>query len=110
MRDIVIASRLHKSCLFPSSKSSDYVIRNAENKKFRTDLRSTDPIHDFATRRLIPLAQNHQAFRGGHFQAAPKEFTIFLVTKLAGCGLMHVPFALSLNGALKKILNTWGST
>jgi hypothetical protein len=29
--------------------------------------------------------------------------------KLAGCELMHGPFALSFNGALRKILNTWGS-
>jgi len=63
--DLVIASRLHKSCLPPSYKSSDYVIRNAENKKFKKDLRSTYPIHDFATRRLIPPAQNHLGLRGG---------------------------------------------
>ena len=68
--DVVIASGLQKSCLLPSSTSSDYVIRNVENKKFRNDLRSTGPIQNSATRRLIPLAQNHLGLRGGHFQAA----------------------------------------
>jgi hypothetical protein len=107
--DLVIASGLQKSFLFPSSKSSDYVIRYAENKKFMVDLRSVGPIQNSATRRLIPLAQNHLGLRGGHFQAALKEFATFLVTKPTGCGLMQGPFALSLNGALRKILNTWGS-
>jgi hypothetical protein len=54
--DLLIASRLQKSYLLPSSKSSDHVIRSAENKKFRNDQRSTGPIQNSATRRLIPLA------------------------------------------------------
>jgi len=106
--DLVIAYGLQKSCLLPLSKSSDYVIRNAENKKFRNDLRFKGPIQNSATRRFIPLAQKHLDLRGEHFQAALKEFATFLVTKPDGCGLMQGPFALSLNGALRKILNTWG--
>jgi hypothetical protein len=38
-----------------------------------------------------------------------KEFATILVTRSGGCSLLHGPFALSLNSALYKILNTWGS-
>jgi hypothetical protein len=38
-----------------------------------------------------------------------KEFATILVTRLGGCSLLQGPFALSINGALNKILNTWGS-
>jgi hypothetical protein len=33
-----------------------------------------------------------------------------LVTRPSGCSLMRGPFALFLNGALGKIIHTWGST
>ena len=63
-------------------------------------------IQSFATRRLIPLALNHMGLRGGHFQAMWKEFATILVTNIGGCSLLQAPFAISLNGALHKILNT----
>ncbi len=56
--DIVIASALQLSCLLPSTRSSDYVIKEVEDKKFRRDASSMGPIPDSATRRLIPLAMN----------------------------------------------------
>ena len=39
----------------------------------------------------------------------PKEFATILVTRPGGCSLLQGPFALSINDALHKILNTWGS-
>ena len=38
-----------------------------------------------------------------------KEFATILVTMPDGCYLLQGPFALTINGALHKILNTWGS-
>ena len=38
-----------------------------------------------------------------------KELATILVTKPGGCSLPQGPFALSINIALYKILNTWGS-
>ena len=58
---------------------------------------------------MVPLALNHLGLRGGHFQAVLKEFATILVTRPGGCTLLQGPFALSINGALLKILNTWGS-
>jgi hypothetical protein len=107
--DIVITSALKHSCLFNATKGSDYVIRAAESVKFRADARSSGPIQSSATRRLIPLALNHMGLRGAHFQAMLMEFATILVTRPGGCSLLQGPFALSLNGALHKILNTWGS-
>ena len=107
--DIVVTSALKHSCLINAVNGSDYVIRAAESLKFRADARSTSPIHSSATRRLIPLALNHTGLRGGHFQAMMKEFATILVTRPGGCSLLQGPFAFSLNGALHKILNTWGS-
>ncbi len=52
---------------------------------------------------------NHLGMRGGHFEAALKEFATLLLTKPGGCALLQGPFALSLNGALRKVLYTWGS-
>ena len=63
-----------------------------------------------ATHRLVPLAIiNHLRLRGGYFQALLKEFATNLVTRLGGCVLLQGPFALSINGALHKILNIWDS-
>ena len=109
MMDIIVTSALKQSYLIHATKGSDYVIRAAESVKFRADARSTSPIQSSATRRLIPLALNHMGLRGGHFQALLKEYATILVTKPGGCSLLHGPFALSLDGALHKILNTWGS-
>ncbi len=107
--DIVITSVLKHSCLSNATKGSDYVLRTAETVKFRKDSRSCGPIQASATRRFVPLAINHLGLRGGHFQALLKEFATTLVTRPGGCVLLQGPFALSINGALHKILNTWGS-
>ncbi len=82
--DVVIASALQPSCLLPSTRSSDYVIKQVEDRKFRKDDASAMPVQDSATMRLIPLAMNHLGRRGGHFQAALKEFATVLVTKPGG--------------------------
>ncbi len=107
--DVVITSALKQSCLLQATKGSDYAIRKAETVKFRADARSSGPIQSSSTRRLVPLALNHLGLRGGHFQAVLKEFATILVTRPGGCALLQGPFALSINGALLKILNTWGS-
>jgi hypothetical protein len=107
--DIVITSALKQSCLLQSTKGSDYAIRKVETVKFKADARSSGPIQSSSTRRLVPLALNHLGLRGGHFQAVLKEFATILVTRPGGCSLLQGPFALSTNGALLKILNTWGS-
>ena len=64
MMDVVISSSLTQSCLLPSSKSFDFVLRKAENMKFTKDLRSSSPIQKLATKRLIPLAINQHGLRG----------------------------------------------
>jgi hypothetical protein len=107
--DVVITSVLKQSCLSNASKVSDYVLRTAEAIKFKKDARSTCPIQSSATRRLVPLAINHLGLRGGHFQALLKEFATIPVTRSGGCVLLQGPFPLSINGALHKILTTWGS-
>ena len=107
--DLVITSGLKKSCLHKSISSSDFVIRDAENKKFRADANSVGPVQHSATRRLIPLAMNHLGLRGAHFESVLKEFATSVVSKPAGCSLMQGPFALTINGALRKIIHTWGS-
>ena len=107
--DSVITSALKQSCLLQASKGSDYAIRKAKYAKFRANARSAGPIQSSSTRRLVPLALNHLGLRGGHFSAVLKEFATILVTRPGGCALFQGPFALSLNGALLKIMNTWGS-
>ena len=67
------------------------------------------PIQNSVTKRPTPLALNHLELRGGHFDAVLKEYASSLVTKPGGCALLQGPFALSLNGALRKVLHTWGS-
>jgi hypothetical protein len=47
--------------------------------------------------------------RGSHFNVALREFASHLMMRPSGCSLMPGPFALSLNGALRKILYSWGS-
>jgi hypothetical protein len=107
--DVVITSALQRSCLTNTSKSSDYAIRRVETEKFRKDARSVGPIQNSSTKRFVPLALNHFGMRGGHFNAVLKEYATTLVTKPSGCPLMKGPFALSMKGALRKILNTWGA-
>jgi hypothetical protein len=107
--DVVVTSAMQKSCLNQSITSSDYVIRKAENQKFGKDSRSADPIQLSPTMRFIPLAMNHLGLRGSHFNAALREFASQLVMRPSGCSLMAGPFALSLNGALRKLIFTWGA-
>jgi len=107
--DLVVTSALQKSCLTNTSKSPDYVIRKAENEKYMKDARFANPIQNNSTNRFVPLAINHLGMRGGHFNAALHEFATTLVTKPSGCSLMKGPFALSMKGALRRILNTWGA-
>jgi hypothetical protein len=107
--DIKITSAIKHSCLTHVIKGSDYVIRDAESVKFRKDARSSGLVQSSSTRHLIPLALNHLGLRKGHFQAMLKEFATILVPSLGGCLLLQGPFALSINGALHKILNTWVS-
>ena len=59
--------------------------------------------------RFISLAMNHFGLRGSHFNAALREFASQLVMRPNGCSLVSGPFALSLNGALTKILYSWGA-
>jgi hypothetical protein len=47
---------------------------------------------------------NHFRLRGGHFNAALKEFASLLVLRPSGSALMKDPFAISLKRALPKIL------
>ncbi len=107
--DLVITSGLKKPCLFKSITSSDFVITDAENKKFRADANSVGHIEQSATKRLVPMAMNHLGLRGAHFESVLKEFATSLVSRPAGCCLLQGPFALSINGALRKIIHTWGS-
>jgi len=107
--DVVITSVMQRSCLSNTSKSSDYAIRRVESEKFRKDARSVGPIQSSSTKRFVPLALNHLGMRGGHFNAVLNEYATTLVTRPSGCPLMKGPFALSLKGALRKILNTWGA-
>jgi hypothetical protein len=105
---VVITSALQRSCLSYSSKSSDHSIRKAENDKFMKNVRSALPMQFSATKRLVPLAMNHCGLRGGHFNALLEEYATIMVTRPQGCPLMHGTFAFSTNGALRKILRTWG--
>ena len=91
------------------SKGSDYGIRDVESVKFKKDARSSCPVKSSVTHRLIALALNHLCLRGGNFHDILKEFATILVTRPGGCSLLQGPFALSINDALHKILNTWGS-
>ncbi len=107
--DIVITSAMQRSCLINSSKSSDFAIKKAEDEKFKKDARSAGPIQNCPTKRFIPLAMNDFGLRGGHFNAVLKEFASQLVLRPNGFPLMKGPFALSMNGAFMKIMNSWGS-
>ena len=100
---------MQRSCLSYSSKSSNHTIRYAENGKFKKDARSAGPIQYGATKRLVPLEMNHFSLRGGHFNALLKEIATILVTCPKRCPLMNGPFALSMKGSLRKILQSWGS-
>ena len=107
--DIINTSAIKQSCQSHAFKSSDYVIRDAESVKFRKDACSSSPAHSSSTRRLFPLALNCLGLRGGYFHAMLEDFATILVTMLVGCSLLQGPFALFINGALHKILSTWGS-
>jgi hypothetical protein len=81
----------------------------AEKEKYRKDARSTGPIQSNSTKRFVPLAMSHMGMRASHFNASLKEFAIIVVTKPSGCSLMKGPFALSMKGAIRRILNAWGA-
>ncbi len=83
--DLVIASGLTKSCLIPSSKSSDFVLKGAERAKFVKDRRSANPIASSSTIRFVPLALNRMGLRGPHFEAVLKKFSSILVSKPEEC-------------------------
>jgi hypothetical protein len=100
---------MQKSCLTQSITSSAYVVKKVENQKFGKDSRSIDPIQLSSTMRFIPLAMNHLGLRDSHFNAALREFATQLVMRPNGCSIMSGLFALSLNGALRKLLFTWGA-
>ena len=106
---LVVTSAPQNSCLTHTSKSSDYAIRKAENEKYKKDARSTGPIQNSSTKRFVPLAMKHVGLRGGHFNASLKEFATTLVTRPSGCSVMKGPFALSVKGAVRRILNAWGA-
>jgi hypothetical protein len=59
---------------------------------------------------LHPIGNKPLGTTGGHFNATLKDFASILVTRPGGCSLMRGPFALTMNGALGKILHSWGST
>jgi len=107
--DLVIASGLTKSCLTSSCKSSDFVLKAAENAKFGKDRNSVNPISSSYTKRFVPLALNHFGMRGPHFETVFKEFVTIVVIRPEGCPVLQGPFALNHFGALRKILRTWGS-
>jgi hypothetical protein len=70
----VIAPALMKSCLSSTSKSSDFVLRQVENKKISKDLKSSGPIQFSVAQWLVPLAMNRVGLRGCHFTAIREEF------------------------------------
>ena len=102
--DFAVTSGMQKSCLNQSIKSSDYVIKKVENQKLGKDIRSSGPIQLNSTMGFIPLAMHHFGLRGSHFNAALREFASQVVMHPSGCSFVSGPFALSLNGALKKIM------
>ncbi len=104
--DIVVTSALQRSCLSQTSKSSNHVVRKVENDKFMKDANSVGPIQTSSTKRFIPIAMNHFGKRGGLFNSVLKEFATIMVTRPSGYSLMRGPFALSMNGALRKILHS----
>ncbi len=69
--DIVVTSALQKSCVIQTSKSSDYVIRKAENEKYKKDARSAGPIQSSSTKRFVPLATNRLGMPGGGVTSTP---------------------------------------
>ncbi len=97
--DVVIASALQNSCLSSSTKSSDFVLRQAQNKTFMSDAKSSFSIQKSSTQRFIPLALNHVGLRGAHFTVTLREFATQLVTRPEGCPFLKGPFALSHMGA-----------
>ncbi len=86
--DLMITSSLSKSTLLHTSKSSDYALKLAENKKFNGDLRTAKPLQISTTRRFIPLVQNQCGKRGPHFEAMLRELASLLIKRSSGCCLL----------------------
>jgi len=107
--DLMVTSSINVSTLLHTSKSFDYALRLAENKKFDKDLRNPEPLKRFATRRFIPLVLNQCGKRGPHFEATLREFASLLIRRSSGCSLLQGPFAIPPKVALTRILNCWGA-
>ena len=107
--DVVLVSTLSKSCLFKSSSSSDYALRQAKNNKFNNDLRNNEPLQFSATKRFIPLAMNQFGRRGPHFEVALREHASLMIKRPSGCRLLQGPLAVPPTVALAKVLSTWGT-
>jgi hypothetical protein len=107
--DVVIMSTLTKSCLFQSSSSSDFALRQAENNKFNKDLRNSEPLQFSATKRFIPLAMNQFGRRGPHFEAVLREHASLMIKRPSGCRLLQGPLAVPPTVALSKVLSAWGA-
>jgi len=56
--DVVLFSSISKSRLLHSTTSSDFALRQTDNKKFSKDLHNPEPLQRPATQRFIPLAFN----------------------------------------------------
>jgi len=107
--DVVICSTLSKSCLLNSSSSSDFALRNTENKKFSKDMLNPEPLQLSATQRFIPLALNQCGRRGPHFDAILREHASLMIRRPSGCRLLQGPFAVPPTVALAKVLSAWGA-
>ncbi len=105
--DVVIYSTLTTSwLLLQSSSSSDFAIRQAENKKFTKDLRKPEPLQHSNTQRFIPLAMNQCGRRGPHFEAILREHASLMIRRTSGCRLLQGPFAVPPTVALAKVLSS----
>jgi len=69
---LMVTSSLIISTLLHTSKSSDYALRLAENKKFNKDLRNPEPLQRSATQRFIPLVLKVRQTRHTHRDHAPR--------------------------------------
>jgi hypothetical protein len=79
--DLMVASSLSKSTLLHTSKSFDYALRLAENKKFIGNLRNVEQLQLSVTQRFIPLVQNQCGERGPHVEATLREFASHLIKR-----------------------------
>ena len=107
--DITIGTATSAHCLSSSTRSSDVVLRDLENKKFNKDMQSSLPLQTSTTQVFIPLAINHCGRRGPHFNAIMHQFASLVVTRPSGCRLLKGPFAQTQASAMGTILTRWGA-